>query len=208
MRLYLSSYRFGDRASELRGMASGSAAVVIPNALDFSDDLARRKASIAREMAELGDLGFAARELDLRRFFGNSDGLAEELEEVAFIWVVGGNAFLLRRALKLSGLDAYLCGRRHEPTLLYGGYSAGAIVATPTLRGIERVDSPSVVPEGYEPAVVWDGLGWVPYSIAPHYASNHPDSHGMGAVIDYFTQNGMPFRAIRDGEVIIADAWS
>lgn len=206
MRLYLSSYRLGDRASELRGMASGSAAVVIPNALDFSDDLRRRKASIAREIAELASLGFAARELDLRRFFGNAGGLAEELDEVAVIWVVGGNAFLLRRALRLSGLDAYLGGRRHEHTLLYGGYSAGAIVATPTLRGIELVDSPSIVPEGYEPAVVWDGLGLVPYSIAPHYESNHPDSRGINAVVDYFTTNGMPFRAIRDGEVIITDA--
>jgi dipeptidase E len=206
MRLYLSSYRLGNRADELRGMASGTTAVVITNALDFTDDIPRKNASTAREIAELTNLGFSARELDLRRFFGKSGLLLEELHNVSLLWLVGGNAFLLRRALMQSGLDEYLWSRKRDPSLLYGGYSAGAIVATPTLRGIERVDSPSATAEGYEPAIVWDGLGLVPYSIAPHYQSSHPDSDLMDAVVDFFTANEMPFRAIRDGEVIITDA--
>jgi dipeptidase E len=206
MRLYLSSYRLGNRADELRAMASGTTAVVIANALDFTADTARKNASTAREITELADLGFSARELDLREFFGRSGALLKELQDVSLVWVVGGNAFLLRRALMLSGLDDYLLARKGEPSLLYGGYSAGAIVATPTLRGIEIVDSPSMTADGYNPEILWDGLGLVPYSIAPHYKSNHPDSELMDAIVDFFNANEMPFRAIRDGDVIITDA--
>jgi dipeptidase E len=206
MQLYLSSYRFGDQASRLRAMAPGGGAVVIANALDGADDVGRKNAGTAREIGELRELGFTARELDLRSCFGRPEALSEQLAGVALIWVVGGNAFLLRRALKLSGLDAYLLARRGDASLVYGGYSAGAIVVTPTLRGIELIDPPSALADGYDPEVVWDGVGLLPYSIAPHYRSDHPESELIGTVVDYFIANKMLFKALRDGEVIISDA--
>lgn len=206
MQLYLSSYRLGDRASTLRAMASGDVAVVIANALDYSEDLARKEDATAREIGELAHLGFSARELDLRSYFGQPSALRELLENVALIWVVGGNAFLLRRAMQRSGLDAYLTSHRSDPSLVYAGYSAGAIVVTPTLRGIELVDSPTALAHGYDPAIVWDGVGLLPYSLAPHYRSAHPESRRMDAVVDYFIANRLPFKALRDGDVIIHEA--
>jgi dipeptidase E len=204
MQLYLSSYRFGNCVGRLRAMASGGAAVVIANALDYTDDLARKDAGTAREIGELARVGFTARELDLRSCFGRPEVLREQLANVALIWVVGGSAFLLRRALKLSGLDAYLLARRADASLVYGGYSAGAVVATPTLRGIELVDPPDVIATGYDPEIVWDGVGLLPYSIAPHYKSQHPDSEAIDKVVHYFIDNQMLFKALRDGEVIIS----
>lgn len=205
MQLYLSSYRWGDDASQLGALAAGGVAVVIANALDYTDDVARKDAATTRELGELTALGFSARELDLRSHFGRPAALREQLADVALIWVMGGNAFLLRRAMKYSGLDDYLSERRGD-ALVYGGYSAGAIVVTPTLRGIERVDSPDVLAEGYDPAVVWDGVGLVPYSLAPHYESAHPESERMDAVVDYFVTHQMAFRTLRDGEVIVCAA--
>lgn len=205
MRLYLSSYRFGDRAAALRTMVTSDAAVVISNALDYSDDVARKNAGTQREIGDLTELGFSARELDLRSCFGQPGSLSEQLANVALIWVVGGNAFLLRRAMKLSGLDGYLSARRGDQSLVYGGYSAGVVVVTPTLRGIELVDPPTAIADGYDPDVVWDGVGLVPYSIAPHYRSAHPESAIMEAVVEYFIANQMPFKALRDGDVIITD---
>lgn len=48
------------------------------------------------------------------------------------------------------------------------GYSAGAVVATPTLCGIELVDPPDDVPRGYDAPIPWDGMGLVDFSVAPH----------------------------------------
>ncbi len=206
MHLYLSSFRFGDHASELRKLAHGDQAVVIANALDYSDDVARKRAGTQREVEGLGELGFCAREIDLRAYFGRSEALRRDIAGDHLIWVMGGNAFLLRRAFKLSGLDEYLLARTGDDSIVYGGYSAGAIVVTPTLRGIELVDPPSATAAGYDEEVIWDGVGLIPYSLAPHYKSAHSDSKAIDAVVDYFVANKMPFKALRDGEIIISRA--
>jgi dipeptidase E len=207
MLLYLSSYRLGDDPARLRALApAGGDAVVIANALDHTDDIPRKNAGTAREIRELQALGFAARELDLRACFGKPAVLEAELLGITLLWVVGGNAFLLRRAFRQSGLDAYLLSRQGDDALIYGGYSAGVVVVTPTLRGIDRVDSPNVVSAGYAPEVVWDGVGLVPFSIAPHYQSNHPESPLIDSVVEFFAAQQMPFEVLRDGEVIITRA--
>jgi dipeptidase E len=206
MHLYLSSFRFGDRAGELRAMARGDKAIVIANSLDYSDDAPRKRAGTQREIEGLRELGFSARELDLRTFFGRAEALRSAVADVSLIWAMGGNAFLLRRAFESSGLDEYLIERRGDEALVYGGYSAGAIVVTPTLRGIELVDPPSATAAGYDGEVVWEGVGLVPYSLAPHYKSDHPDSKFIDDVVEYFVANEMPFKALRDGEVIISRA--
>src|SRR5262245_26975087 len=106
MHLYLSSYGFGNEPDRLRSLLpSDSAAVVIANALDYTHDVPRKQARTAREIEVLRRLGFTATELDLRSFFGRPHALHERLADIGLIWVVGGNAFLLRRALKQSGLD-------------------------------------------------------------------------------------------------------
>jgi len=53
----------------------------------------------------LSNLGFSVQELDLRNYFGNPDGLHSFLATVAVVWGNGGNAFILRRAMKQSGFD-------------------------------------------------------------------------------------------------------
>lgn len=88
----------------------------------------------------------------------------------------------------------------HDPAFVYAGYSAGSCVMGTTLRGIDLVDDPTVVPAGYSDPPVWDGLSFVPFAIAPHYGSPHPESGLMKNVIDYFINNRIPFIALRDGE--------
>jgi len=73
-----------------------------------------------------------------------------------------------------------------------------------TLRGIDLVNDPAVVPIGYSDAPVWDGLSFVPFAIAPHYRSPHPESALMESVIDYFISNKIPFIALRDGEAYVS----
>lgn len=107
--------------------------------------------------------------------------------------------------MKASGFDAAIRPLLEAGCMVYGGYSAGIIAATPTLRGTEFVDRPELVPENYPTELVWEGMGLVEYSLAPHYRSNHPESRDMEKVVAYFQENGMAYKTLRDGEVLVVD---
>ncbi|MGH8178822.1 MAG: Type 1 glutamine amidotransferase-like domain-containing protein, partial [Steroidobacter sp.] len=95
--------------------------------------------------------------------------------------------------------------QKSDGDFVYGGYSAGSCVLAPSLKGIEVVDPPELVPTGYEPEVIWDGLGVLSYCIAPHFDSEHPESLLIDDVVDYFERHGISYRTLRDGEAIILD---
>src|SRR5690606_29223683 len=87
--------------------------------------------------------------------------------------------------------------------IVYGGFSAGAVVAAPTLRGIDLMDDPAEVPAGYESQATWDGLGLIDYSIVPHFRSPHPESAAAERAARHMSSHGMRYRALRDGDVIV-----
>ena len=175
---------------------------MIANALDFSADHSRKHEAVKSAIDEFERLDFAVSEVDLRGFFGNADGLAHCFDGIGLVYTLGGNSFLLRCAMQQSGLDGFLLAHQ-ETDLDYGGFGAGAVVVTPTLVGVHLVDSPEVVSDVYATAIEWDGLALVPYCIAPHFDSDHPASERINHVIDYFRDHEIPFKTIRDGDVII-----
>src|SRR3989304_4089156 len=85
-----------------------------------------------------------------------------------------------------------------KDTLVYAGYSAGVCVLSPTLRGLELVDDPNIVPSGYDKQIIWEGIGLINYSIAPHYKSDHPESAAVSKEVEYFIENKIPFIALHD----------
>ena len=208
VRLYLSSYRMGDRFAELvSALPPGAPVAVVSNALDFIDPEAR--AAYARNVhdpvAEFRAHGLTAFDLDLRQYFARPEALAEALAPVRLIFATGGNAFLLRRAMAQSGLDALIPGRLAQGDLIYGGWSAGAVVAGPALKGLHLMDDPAVLaPGGYAPEPIWDGLGLVDFTIVPHFASDHPEADAAAKAAAWLQAEGLPFRTLRDGEVIVA----
>ena len=128
------------------------------------------------------------------------------LEGIDGLWVLGGNVFILRRALKYSGLDRLITEMAMESVpFVYAGYSAGACILGPTLEGIHLVDPPDQTAEGYDSQVIWDGLNVLPYSIAPHFESDHPESERINDVVDYFETHQFPYRTLRDGEAIVVE---
>ena len=205
MHVYLSSFLLGNDANALRSLARRPTALVVANALDHAASHLRD--SYARRSVEaLEALGFSTGELDLRDYFAARDHIGAAVRDVGLVWVNGGNVFLLRRAMRQSGLDRYIIERRSDDGFVYGGYSAGACVAGLTLRGAHLVDAPDAIAPGYGDANIWDGLGLVPYCIAPHHKSDHEDSSAVDAMVDYFIANKLPFVALRDGEAIITVA--
>jgi len=205
MHLYLSSFRMGDRFQDLLDLAGpGARTAVISNAVDFIDLEDRRAyaAKVHDPAADFRQAGLDAFDLDLRDHFGRPESLAAALVGIRLVWCVGGNAFLLRRALRQSGFEAAIAGRAD---LIYGGWSAGACVAGSTLRGLELMDDPDLVVDGYAPAPVWEGLGLVDYAIVPHFESDHPEADAAARAHHYMTREGIPHRTLRDGDVIVSE---
>lgn len=209
MRLYLSSFRIGDRPDRLRGLLGGGPAriAVIADAVDAAPQDVRR-AGVERELDALAGLGLQPEELDLRDFFDRPPGaVASALDAFPAVWVRGGNTFVLRHALARSGADAALTARLHRDTLVYAGYSAGPCVLAPSLRGLELSDSPEEVTRlwGAEPR--WDGLGVLDRAFVPHVDSpGHPETELCGRVAAHYREHGTPHLTLRDGQALVVDA--
>lgn len=204
MRLYLSSHGFGNHLERLQQMVGDNKKVLfIDNAKDdLSED--ERQAHVAEKRLEFEEAGFEFYELDLRKYFGKSELLSKIVAGAGLVWVSGGNTFLVRRALKYSGLDEILMNDLRKDLFVYGGSSAGAIIMTKTLRGTEMGDDPYVAPEGYEQEIIWNGLGMIYPQLVPHYQSSWFGNEAQ-AMIDYFEENGLKYKGLKDGEVYVVD---
>ena len=206
MRLYLSSYRIGERAGALLALlGSGKRAALVGNALDNISADARKiyREEVYDPRAELGSLGIGSEDLDLRQFFGQEEALSKELSGYDLVWVMGGNAFTLRRAMKQSGFDRVIGDLLDRDSIVYGGFSAGAVVAGPSLDGFELMDDADELPRGYAPGTVRSGLGLIDFAIVPHYRSAHTESAAAERTARHLAAKRLPFRALRDGEVIV-----
>ena len=208
MRLYLSSFRFGNQPHRLVDLVRGNMrATVILNACDLMSDN-ERAIRVRQECEGLERLGFGAEELDLRRFFGDEcreSKLRDLLAKRGLVWIRGGNLFVLRRAMKHSGFDRTIVGLLQQDALVYGGFSAAIAVLTPSLHGAELVDDPDATPLAYDGAVVSDGLNLLPYALAPHYRSPHPESANTERLVQYYIDRHVLFKALRDGEAIVVN---
>ncbi len=199
------SFRSGNKPEEILTLLdSGKRGAVIANATDMKSP-SDRKASVQLEIGMLAKLGIKGEEVDLRQYFGKQEELAETVSDYDFIWVRGGNVFLLRQAYRLSGFDKIITKLLRDDKIAYGGYSAGICILTPTLRGLELVDPIDAIADGYDSNIIWDGLNLIQYSIAPHYKSDHPESDDINKCVEYFVDNHMLFKTLRDGEAIVVN---
>lgn len=208
MKFYLSSFKIGNEEQKLIDITkNGNKKIAyINNALDFATDLDRKSKSDAMDTSDLRRIGFTVDILDLKRYFHNSEKLEEKLNEYDVIWVRGGNTFVLAQAMRLCGFDEIVKKYyRDNKNIVYGGYSAGVCILGPTLKGINFADDPNQKPFGEEYQTIWDGLHILDYAIAPHYQSDHPESEDIDNYIEYMINNKIPFKTLKDGEVIIIE---
>lgn len=200
MRLFLSSIRFGNQAELLQELLGEQAKIgVIANARDYND-VAERAQGVQELLGDLTSLGFEPHEVDLRPYFGQPDMLRLELQKYAMVWVAGGNTFVLARAFEAAGAYDVIAELVRSNALIYGGESAGAIMATPSLKGVEFADDPDVVPAGYADTDVWDGMGLLPYSIVPHYQSGY---EGIDRMEELLVEDGISYKTLTDSQVLL-----
>jgi len=204
MKLYLSSHGFGNHLSRLKDMVGSDKRVLfVDNAKDELPET-ERTAHVDEKREEFTEAGFDFFELDLRNYFRSPDKLKPIVDVAPFVWVSGGNTFVLRRAFAYSGFDSLLLNALKNTNMTYGGSSAGSIVMTKTLHGTEHGDDPYMVPDGYAEEILWDGLGLVYPQLVPHYQSEWFGKEAQ-AMADYFDQQGMKYETLKDGEVYIVD---
>ncbi len=206
MKFYLSSFRLGDQTAKLKTLIPHDRIAYIPNALDFTNvDQARRDAHVQKDLDSLLELGLTVETLDLHDYFGQQAGLQAKLNEVGAIFVSGGNVFILRQAMKLSGLDIILTQSLLPDNFLYAGYSAAGCVLSPNLDAYQIVDDATETPYPELPAVIWTGLNLIGYIFLPHWDSDHPESPAIAQEVEYCQQHNLPYKTLRDDEVLIIE---
>jgi dipeptidase E len=84
--------------------------------------------------------------------------------------------------------------------IIYGGESAGAILPTPTLIGVQFGDDPEDIPKHYNNEVIWEGLGLVSYRIVPHYESEWLGAEDM---IKELKNKSLEYKTLTDSQAII-----
>jgi len=207
MKYYLSSYKFGNEVEKLKHMLpAGSKIGHINNSRDFTwADAEVREDYQRNEIEELNKLGFSAEPIDLKIYFNKEGLLHAKISNLDGLWVSGGNTFVLRQAMKLSGFDHIFKDLITRKNFLYAGYSAGICILCDSLKYIQNVDDPNDFPYTEIKEAVWEGLGIFNYGLLPHYDSDHFESAAMGREVQACIDNKWLFKALRDGEVIIID---
>src|SRR3989338_1340673 len=187
MKFYLSSFKLGGKAKELiRLMPKNKKLGYIPNACDYTNvDLKKRNEVNEEDMTELRNLGLEVEFLDLKDYFGKENKLRKKINRLGGVFVRGGNTFILRQAMRLSGFDTIFKELVERNDFLYAGYSAGICVLAPDFKALQVVDDPSDKPYKQLKETIWEGLGYLDYIVLPHYKSNHPESANIDREIEY-----------------------
>ena len=208
MRLFLASYRFGAHRARLLDLVGTPGRIgVVAAAADAWPAAARASASTS-EFTLLAEAGFDPVEVDLRAVTPTTAEAA--LAGLPAVWVRGGNTFVLRHRLAISGVDHVLRERLRRDDLVYAGYSAGACVMGPSLTGVDAADPPDELAEITDDPVPQHGLGMIDDVLVPHWstpaAPSALDPDGAArAMADACRAAGVRYRTLTDDQVFVRD---
>jgi len=201
MKLYLSSYRIPtpDDLAQLLGRPLEQVMVaLIPNAKDCYIDKARNF-KIGDLISYMQGLGLKVEVVDLRDY-DKSESLKEKLANYDLVWAMGGNTYMLRYEMSRSGFDDAI-KKLLEDGAVYGGDSAGALVAGASIAGIESADEPEFAEQ-----IIEDGLGLVPFAILPHV--DNPEFADVLPVFRNVHQDKNEVIELKDSQAVIFDGKS
>lgn len=197
MKLYLSSYRIPvpEALAQLVGKPLSEIKVaLIPNASDYY--IKRAKDFKTNELVlYLEQFGLNVTNVDLQDYT-DAGKLKEVLSDYDLIWARGGNTYMLRYQMRRSGFEQII-GELLEQGIVYGGDSAGALVAGISIAGVEAADEPAFAEE-----VIAEGLDLVPYAILPHV-----DNPEFAEVLPLFyeAQTGKNVIELKDSQAVLFD---
>lgn len=204
MKLYLSSQKLGNRTDLLLKLVENNKNVlVIANAID-DKELEYRNDRVNKEINLLKSIGLYPKELDLRKYYykNSKKELKKILDQNSLVWVRGGSTFLLSNAFKLSGFDKILKKYIKSNKIVYGGYSAGVIMANKDLCGVGIVDD---IDEtlNCKKNTKYKSLKLLSFYIIPHYDSKESWALNVKKHVEFLNKKKKTVVTLSDGEVYI-----
>lgn len=202
MILYISSKYFGNNTNFLKNWIkeNNNKILLIPNALD-AKDVVKIKNNIENDTRLLNEIGFEVKVVNLKDYFHNQEKLMQDFSSYKACCVIGGNVFVLRQAMHLSGFDKYLETISNVSNSLYIGYSAGGCVLCDELDIFNKVDEPISFYE--KDNIIYKGLGFIDYTFIPHYKSDYHKVHLIDDLVEKCINENIKFKALKDGDILI-----
>lgn len=202
MKLFLYSFAFtlSDKQAEVLANLIGkrpedTSLAVIDNAADVVPD----SSGWVRDTHKILEAkGFRIEAVNLKDWQDDKAGLREKLSGKDAIWVNAGNTYYLRWIMKQSGADEIIIELVKQGKV-YAGWSAGAVVAGPTLEHFEHMEDTGEIPE-----VVTDGLGLTNAVVVPHM--DNPDfAEAAKKVNQALTVSGYSTQPLTDSQALVID---
>lgn len=200
MKLYLSSYRIPNTKafSEFVGKAPSQIRLaLVLNAQDYKPKDMRAE-KLEGLLKYFSNLGFCVEEINLLDYANDNNGLFEKLKGFDVLWLNGGNVYYLRWVIEKSNAEKVL-KEVLAGGVVYGGDSAGAIIAGPTLKYYETVDDPNIAP-----TLSYESLGLFDVSILPHWGSEKYH-HVLENTEDHLQKDGFKTMRLSDFEYLLVD---
>lgn len=199
MKLYLSSLSIPEPKAylELYGKRQNIHVAIVTNAWGVYPH-EKSKPYIDNIVNLFMKIGVHAEHLDLLEYQGEQNKLAERLSGFDGMWVTGGNSYYLNWAIHKAGLQNII-HKLCDDGFIYGGESAGAIVAGPTLNYFQAADDPNEAP-----SVILEGMKLTDTVIVPH-VSNPKYSDVMQNIMSQLQQSGYSTVSLIDGQALVID---
>lgn len=200
MKLFLSSQAISkEQAPHFIRLVGKSAKnikiAVIENAADVEEG---PKEWLMRNRQMIEGYGFDVEYIDLRKYTQDLETLHTKLADKDVTWFGGGNTYYLRWLLRDTGIENIIKDLV-QSGIVYGGGSAGAIVAGPTLCHFEAADDPKV-----SPGVIYEGLGLTDKVVVPH-ADNEKYAPIIQGINDKLKAGGYKTVLLNDTQALVID---
>lgn len=199
-KLFLYSMSFNKRQAESLTKLVGKKAnhisfALIENAADVEPG-SEKWLDGFREMLLVN--GYQIESIDLRKWNNDHAGLYRKLASKDVIWIGGGNTYYLRWILKETGADLII-KELVESGHVYAGWSAGAMIAGPTLAHIDEMEPRKMAPE-----IILDGLDLISTVVIPHI-DNREFAIAATRTKDQYQLAGYNTVALSDDRVLIVN---
>lgn len=149
-----------------------------------------------REM--LRTKGYQLERVDLRLWLNQKEALRKKLASKDVIWIGGGHTYYLRWILQQTGADMIIQELVNEGKV-YAGWSAGAVVAGPTLKYFDTLDNPDDSPE-----IILDGLSLTNIVVVPHL-DNRDFADDVQITNQLLLRSGYKTLLLSDEQALIVD---
>ncbi|HMH70151.1 MAG TPA: Type 1 glutamine amidotransferase-like domain-containing protein [Candidatus Saccharimonadales bacterium] len=200
MKLFLSSQAISKEQAphlmKLVGKPARSIKIaVIENAADVEEG---SKGWLMRNRQMIESHGFDVEYIDLKNYGQDLETLHTKLADKDVIWFGGGNVYYLRWLLRDTGAENIIKDLVQNG-VVYGGGSAGAIVAGPTLHHFEVADDPKA-----SPGVIYEGLSLTNKVIVPHI-DNKKYAAIVRGIDDKLKADGFRTVPLGDARALVVD---